>query len=310
MIKPDARNATGKPRGTILSAMTLAAMLLAAPAAWANPFFAEEEATVPRVRTPTSQGPLVERQRSLRERSAEAIRSFSETPSSGALAALLGAALLYGVLHAAGPGHRKTVVFSLFLSREAAPWEPLAAGFLAAGVHAGVGVAIVGVLSAAYDAVASLGDADRVAASIDIATFGLLIAISAALAVGKAISLARYRGRIHQRSVGGKGGLYGIVVVSSLVPCPGATMLLLFAIYAGLPWLGVAAVLAMSLGMGLVISAAGYLAYAGRERLFARLKTSERAMAIVSEGLELLSYLAVLAFSLYMAWPAISGALY
>lgn len=295
---------------TLIGVAALAFMLFAVPAAQANPFFSEEEAPVPRVRTPTSQGPLVEQQRGLRERSADAIRGFSEDPSGATLAALLGAALLYGVLHAAGPGHRKTVVFSLFLSRKAAPWEPLAAGFLAAGVHAGVGVAIVGALSVAYGAIASLGDADRVAASIDIATFGLLIALSAALAIGKAVSLARYRGRIHQRSVGGKGSLYGIIVVSSLVPCPGATMLLLFAIYAGLPWLGVSAVLAMSLGMGLVISAAGYLAYAGRERLFARLKTSERTIALVSEGLELLSYLVVLGFSLYMAWPAIAGALY
>jgi len=293
----------------LATAALVAATLFLAPAVYANPFFSESEASTPRSRTPSSQGPLVESQRSLRERSADAIRGFADNPSGAALAGLLGAALLYGILHAAGPGHRKTVVFSLFLGRKAGPWEPLAAGFLSASIHAGVGMLLVGGLSVAYGAVAGLGDADRIAALVDISTFGVLIALSTILSGLKVVGMLRHRGCLHGRKGSGSGNLYGIIIVSSLVPCPGSTMLLLFAIYAGLAWLGVAAVIAMSVGMGLVISIAGYMAYAGRERLFARLKASERAMALVSDALELLSYLLVLGFSLYMAWPAIGSVL-
>ncbi len=294
------------PRYIHVAIVAASLALLASPLA-ANPFLADsaEGPVLPQIRTPTSQGPMVDAQRSLREQAAEGIRLFTDDPSGLSLAALLGAALLYGVLHAAGPGHRKTIVFSLFIGRKAAPWEPLAAGFLAAGIHAGVGMALIGALSLVYGALAGLGDTERLAAYLEASTFGILIALSLVLAAAKVMALAS--GKIHGHLGTKQRGLYSIIVVSSLVPCPGATMLLLFSLYAGLPWLGAAAVLAMSVGMGLVISAAGYLAYAGRAGLFKRLKAREQEAGLVADGLELVSYLLVLAFSLYMAWPVVAG---
>jgi ABC-type nickel/cobalt efflux system permease component RcnA len=169
-------------------------------------------------------------------------------------------------------------------------------------MHAGSGIALVLVLSAVYGAIASLGDAERIGAWIDAATFGLLILLSAALFGSKLVALLRGKGHRHSARTG---GLYGMIIASSLVPCPGATMLLLFALYAGLPVLGILGVIAMSLGMGIVISAAGYLAWLGRESLFTRLKSHERTIGIVADMLEALSYAMVMAFSLYMAWPVL-----
>lgn len=285
---------------------------LACAPLWANPFMSEggddtQEVFTPEVRTPSSQGPMLEAQRGLRERSAESIRQFAEQPSASTLVALLGAALLYGILHAAGPGHRKTIVFSLFLGREAAPWEPLAAGFLASSVHAGVGMCLVGILSLIYGAIAGLGNTERVSAYLDAGTFGALVLVSLVLIIFKLRAMARGEG---QASTKGKArGLYGIMAAASLVPCPGATMMLLFGVYIGMPYLGIAAVIAMSLGMGLVISLAGYLAYCGRAGLFGRLKAKENILGPLSDILELGSYMLVLGFSLYMAWPVITTAL-
>jgi ABC-type nickel/cobalt efflux system permease component RcnA len=278
---------------------------MASPLA-ANPFASTEGPSPPPARTPSTSGPLLDIQRILRERSAEAVQAFADDRSVGALAGLLLAAFAYGILHAAGPGHRKTVVFSLFLGKKARAWEPLAAGFLSAGVHAGAGIVLVLALSAVYGAVAGLGDTDRIGAWMDAATFGLLILVSAALIASKAAALMRGRGHGH-RHPAGAGGLYGMVIVSSMVPCPGATMLLLFALYAGLPLLGAAGVIAMSLGMGVVISSAGYLAWFGREGLFSRLKSNERTIGIAADLLEMLSYTMVLGFSLYMAWPVMAA---
>ncbi len=277
--------------------------LLSFAPAWGNPFLSggKEDSAVPTVRSPASGGPLIDAQRGLRERTASALRAFREDRGAGPLLALLGSAFLYGVLHAAGPGHRKTVVFSLFLGRKASFWEPAAAGFLAAGVHAGAGVALVGALSALRGAVAGLGETERTGALLDGATFGLLALASLALAAGKVIRLVSRRRA--PETAPRRGGLYGIVALSSLVPCPGAMMLLLFALYADAAAIGVAAVAALSLGMGVVISLAGYLAYAGREGLFARLKSGRGILQTVSDGLELLSYVLILGFSLYMAIP-------
>ena len=235
---------------------------------------------------------------------------FAAEGSASALAAFLLAALLYGILHAAGPGHRKTVVFSLFLGRRAAAWEPAAAGFLSAGIHAASGGFLIAVLSLARGALAGLGEAEAAGSWLDGLTFGLLVLASLGLAGAKLASIARGRaGAAAPEGPGAAGpgragrGLYGTVALASLVPCPGAVMLLLFAAYAGHPWLGAAGLLAMSLGMGLVVSASAYLAYCGREGLFRGLKARESTVGLVSELLELASYLLVLGFSLYMAWP-------
>jgi len=80
-------------------------------------------------------------------------------------------------------------------------------------------------------------------------------------------------------------------------------MIMLFSLYLGEPLLGLLGVLAMSVGMGLVVSAAGYLAAAGREGLFLRLAGSERRIQLAADILELGSYLFILVFSLFMAWP-------
>ncbi len=286
-----------------LAALALILAILAMPAT-ANPFSSTEGTVLPSTRTPGAQGPLLDIQRTMRERSAEALRAFSDHPSPGALIGLLLASLAYGMLHAAGPGHRKTVVFSLFLGKKARAWEPLAAGFLSAGVHAGAGIALVFVLSAIYGAIVGLSDTERIGGWMDAATFGVLILVSATLLGAKLLALFSGKGHHHATRTG---SVYGIIVASSMVPCPGATMLLLFALYAGLPVLGAIGVIAMSLGMGIVISAAGYLAWFGREGLFSRLKSHEHTVGIVADVLEAISYAMVLGFSIYMAWPALAA---
>ncbi|OHD81770.1 MAG: hypothetical protein A3J97_11340 [Spirochaetes bacterium RIFOXYC1_FULL_54_7] len=264
----------------------------------ANPFLAGNS---PIVRQPSSGGVLPTFQMELRNNTAKAIQSFTQDPTLEGLLLLITATFLYGILHAAGPGHRKTVVFSLFLGRKARTWEPLLAGFLAAGVHGAAGLVIIAILSILRGTVAGLGQAEAVGAFMDAATFVVIGLLAVVLIIRKIVFLQKYSNTtgIPEQNR----DLYSLVAIASIVPCPGAIMLLLFASYAGQLWLGILGVVSMSLGMGIVISLAGYLAFAGREGLFHRLKAKEQLIRNIASGFELLSYLLLFGISVYALLP-------
>ncbi len=322
-------------------AAVLLAFLCAAPVA-ANPFLGGSGSAPAPVAVRGGAGPFAALQLAFRDRAGAALTALKDDPAPEALLALLLGSFVYGLFHAAGPGHRKAVMFSLFLSRKARAWEPAAAGVLSAGVHAATGIAIIAVFSLARGAVASLAHVDGAGTYLEGFTFLALGLIAAFFALRTVADLASGRGHSHggrdERVAHGHGHgdagedrvahghghgdaaedrdhdpdgrrLYTIAALTSLVPCPGATMMLLFALYLDLAFLGILAVLAMSAGMAVVVSAAGYLAYFGREGIFLRLKASEKAVGFASGILELGSYLFLAAFSFLAAWPFLASLL-
>ncbi len=241
-----------------------------------------------------------------RDKVASALRSIKKGESGNMLLIFLTASFLYGLFHAAGPGHRKTIVFSLFISHKVRWYEPGCAGFLSAGIHAGSSIAVIVVLYLIQKTVVSLSGSEDIYAYMEGITFIAIALLSLALIIFK------IKGLIEKRGISAEPQpkrLYPLIIVSSLVPCPGATMLLLLSLYAGMPCKGVAGVMAMSAGMGIVISLAGYLAYAGRVGLFLKFKKNEKSLNIISSILELFSFLIILLFSLLMAWPFIRSML-
>jgi ABC-type nickel/cobalt efflux system permease component RcnA len=290
-----------KNRPVLHHRLLLAAAFLAlAVAVHANPFYgsADDDIVVPVAPSIGRPGMFVGLQLEMRERMALAFNRTNEGP--GALLALLGLTFAYGILHAAGPGHRKTVVFSMFLGSKARFWEPMAVGFLSAAVHAGSGAILILILSLVRGAAASFGAADSILVWMDGGSLLVLALLALVLIVLKLRELLS--GKHHHHGAAGK-GRYGMIIVASLVPCPGTIMVLLFALYLDALLLGVAAIAAIALGMGLVVSAAAYLAWFGRQGLFNRLKASEHSMAKFSGFLELGSYTLILVFSLSTVRP-------
>lgn len=266
----------------------------------ANPFLGQGGEKKPEVRPPASSGFMVEKQLELKDQIGELLLAVRDGGSSAPLFLLLGLSFIYGILHAAGPGHRKTVLFSLIMGRKTRWWDPLAAAFLAAGLHAGSAVAVIlGYRFLTRTLLPAKINSTRL--YLEGITYILLILLSL-------LFLAKVVRRIirrvpHSHGPASSGGLYSTLAASSFFPCPGAIMILTFSFTLNVLPLGILSVLGLSIGMGVTISLVGYLAYTGRETLFRALKNREDRLERMTAFLEAASFLFLFLFSSWMAAP-------
>ncbi len=256
----------------------------------------QETLQVAPVRTNTADQNLVAAQATLREKLGTYFYSWKQSGSASLLWGILGAAFLYGFLHAFGPGHRKTILFSLYLAREAPAWEPAGTGLLLSALHSGAAVILLLMLRGVTGAIS--GKADNIARYMEGSTYMLLISIALFLIV-QALRDLLYKPENQQR----KKMSLGTILLTGIYPCPGAILILILSLTLSITGIGILAVIAMSLGMSIPIIAAGYLAWFGRTGLFLSLKKNEKMIGRISAVIELFSYTFLLLFSLYMAEP-------
>src|SRR6266545_7685034 len=92
---------------------------------------------------------------------------------------LLGISFLYGIFHAAGPGHGKAVISSYLVANEETWRRGIVLSFASALLQAFVAVAIVGIAAALLNATASqMCSAERV---IELASYALIALVGARL---------------------------------------------------------------------------------------------------------------------------------
>jgi nickel/cobalt transporter (NicO) family protein len=199
-------------------------------------------------------------QKTLNESLAALTRSLQGSRSLSGLLFVMLVSLLYGMFHAAGPGHGKTIVSSFFLANDAKLRHSIMIGYLIAAVHALAALAVVLILYYVIRGLFSTGieQADHY---IQLFTFGIIAVLGAFMLVG------RIRGGAHHHHVHaeeGKSGitmrsLIGIAVPAGAIPCPGAVAVILFALSLHMLAVSVLSVVSISLGMGVTISVTGAL---------------------------------------------------
>ena len=170
---------------------------------------------------------------------------------------------LYGIFHAAGPGHGKGVISGYIVASKGSIAHGLALSLAAALLQAVVAIAVVGVFAVLLEATAATINA--AARNIELASFAAVAGLGAILVWAKAGEFlhlaAAVRGGIIASDNGaafqfapgqGRAGqwriLAGVVVAAGIRPCSGAIILLVFSLSQGLFAAGVVGALAMAIG--------------------------------------------------------------
>lgn len=290
---------------------------------WANPFFtpnaAASESTAETQSSPPAQKKkelipvrvagaarqLIKKQGSLREQLANFfLKLNSDTNKASRLKLLIiifAISFLYGSIHAAGPGHRKTIVFSLYLTRTAPWWEPLTTALILAFLHGSSAIVIMYLFKGIAGSVTR--NTDNLAVLMEGISYLLIIAVTIWLIIQESFEYFQ-QNQERRPAVSEKFQLLPFLI-SGIYPCPGAILVLVFCFTQNMLNLGAASILFMSLGMTVPIAAAGYLAWAGRTGLFHALKAREKTTATIAYAVQMAGFSVLLVFSLYISWPFI-----
>jgi nickel/cobalt transporter (NicO) family protein len=251
-----------------------------------------------------------------------------------AVLSLFGVSFLYGVFHAAGPGHGKAVISSYLFANNETWRRGVILSFASAFLQALVAILLVGIASVLLGATAKMmGDAVRY---IEIVSYALIVAIGLQLLWRKGRAfMAEWHGQsdhhahghdhhphdhhhhdYHQHDascdhlhapppaeLAGPGGWrrgFAAIVAVGLRPCSGAILVLVFALAQGIFWAGIGATFLMGLGTAITVAVIATVAVSARGFAGHLAKSGSGKGALFLRGIEVAASLAVVAFGVLL----------
>jgi nickel/cobalt exporter len=243
---------------------------------------------------------------------------------------LIGISFIYGIFHAAGPGHGKAVISSYLVANDETWRRGVILSFAAAVLQAFTAIAIVGIAAVLLGATAKvMGNTVRV---IETVSYALIILIGVRLLWVKGHSfLHLLRGQSHSHDHGHahahghdhhhhddeeasawghahapepaelkgphwlKRGLAAVFAVG-LRPCSGAIIVLVFALAQGLFWIGVVSTFVMGLGTAITVAAVATVAVGARGFAGRLAKAKPGSALLIVRGLETAAAAAIVVF--------------
>lgn len=252
----------------------------------------------------------------------------------GAFWWLGGISFLYGIVHAAGPGHGKVVISSYLVANESRVRRGVVIAFIAAFAQAVVAIALIGTMAVVLNmtSMAITGTAKMFEAG----SFALVVALGLYLLARKgrdvwALASGGHVGHHHRHHHHGhhhhrhdlgaachhhfvpsdtRPGLSGAaaaVLSVGIRPCSGALVVLVFALAQGVFWAGVASTFLMALGTAITVAALAAVAVGAKDIARRLTRGGDGATsAQIMLGLELLAALFITALGAVLLYGALS----
>jgi nickel/cobalt exporter len=215
-------------------------------------------------------------QREMNDAISDAFHDVEENGSQRAIALILALSFLYGVLHAIGPGHGKSVVASYFVANQARWASGIVMGGLISVIQGASAIVLVGLLAIVlrwrqFDVLSH-------ATLVEFVSYGLIAALGLAMLYRALTGASHHHGIGHEHAADHAHEGHAahnhepaldrrLILATGLTPCASAIIILLFALANEALGIGIAAVVALSIGMALTVSAIGVATVLGRQAM-------------------------------------------
>jgi nickel/cobalt exporter len=296
--------------------IVLLVLLVGISGAWCNPAWSQNPFTSSRKEAPRkAPEPLIKGaffakiifwQYQLKQKMSALIRVARHEGKTQPLIMLIGLAFIYGVIHAAGPGHGKVVAMSYVLSHRATVWRGILFGLCFALIHAFSGA--VGVLGLRYIIQRSVSETlASVTTVTQMVSFGLITLMGLGILVkhGYALLNPQTSGQDEKSDPASGKRVLAWAMTVGLVPCPAVVMVMLFCLSMDAVILGLLLAACISLGMATTISLVVIFIILGKTGV---LRAISKDYAIrVEEIIGLLSGTAISLFGAVFLFAAISS---
>ena len=201
-------------------------------------------------------------------------------------------AFLYGIFHALGPGHGKTVIVGYFLGRGGSIGRGIAMASWIALSHVVGAITVVVIVHAVLSEIYVTPVEEML--SLRLASYGAILLIGLGMVVtamrrraGHAAAChhhehAHSHGHSHGVGIPGRGEQRLLAMAAGFLPCSGAILILVFALTNGILLTGLAMTLFIALGIGLTLALLGVASVLAHRQIAGRLAVGGRLQDLLA----------------------------
>jgi len=238
-------------------------------------------------------------------------RKINREHDFGVFFLLLGIALIYGIIHALGPGHGKIIIISYTLSNPMKAKQGIWLGILISAIHTLSAIILVSILYFILKSTYS-NYSQEPKKIISLVSYGLIAGMGAFLLINtivrdilklkknEADSKLKVELKQHRKQK-----LILPALIIGLVPCEGAILILIFSISINSYWLGIVLAGAMSVGMALTISIIGIITIWSKKGALKLLSAKTGVVRIISTTIQVIGATVILIFGLLLFFSKI-----
>ena len=232
------------------------------------------------------EGFIIATQRDVNREINRRLVAIRDGQGAGVILAGLLIAFLYGIFHALGPGHGKTVIVGYFLGRGGSIRRGIAmAGWIALS-HVVGAVTVVVIVHAVLREIYITPVEEML--SLRLVSYGAILLIGLAMLAtamrrrGGEAGACHHHGHVHSHGhshgpgTHGKGEQRLLAIAAGFLPCSGAILILVFALTNGILMTGLVMTLFIALGMGLTLALLGIASVMAHRQIAGRLAGGAR----------------------------------